>query len=52
MTKLWKKNIGILQKLEIFGVPLKEIVGNHEICVFTCNLAGISIINNMSSYLQ
>ena len=47
-----EKNIEILLKFEIYGVSVKEIVGNHEISVFTCNLAGISIINNISSYLQ
>ena len=46
------KNIEILLKFEIYGVSVKEIAGNHEISVFTCNLAGISIINNISSYLQ
>ena len=52
MTKLWKKNIEIVQKFEIFGVPLIKMAGNHEISVFKCNLARICIINNTSSYLQ
>ena len=45
-----EKNIEILLKFEIYGV--KEIAPNHEISVFTCNLAGISIIDKISSYLQ
>ena len=48
--KKWQymeKKTEILLKFEIFGVPLEEISGNHEISVFTCNLAGKGIINNI-----